>query len=225
MKKYITLLSLYTISISYAQIGIGTNNPAATLEISVNPDTAPTIAPPGFIAPKISGDALKELEDNYKNPQVGAIVFVTSVPSSPLTPKTTDINSLGFYYFNGTKWEKLGTGGGNTNSGIDWFYSPSIVLPTTADSDILGGNYSFSDDKYQVNLYDIYTNQFNNALASSSTPLPIINKENLNYYVSYFDSTVFSDVSITTEGILNYKILPNGIVTEKTFMNIIFSKK
>jgi len=32
------------------------------------------------------------------------------------------------------KWGKLGTGRENSNSGIDWFYYPSIILPTIADN-------------------------------------------------------------------------------------------
>ena len=50
-------------------------------------------------------------------------------------------------------------------------------------------------------------------------------KNELDYYITYYDSKVFNDVEINPDGLLTYKILPNGIVSEETFMNIIFKPK
>src|SRR5690606_17574472 len=40
------------------------------------------------------------------------------------------------------------------------------------------------------------------------------------YYVSYYDQTVFSNVSISATGVLTYNII--GTASETSYMNIIF---
>ena len=244
MKKKLILISFFTLTNVYSQVGIGTEAPNATLEIKVDPSTisTPTLSPPGFITPKLSGDELKLLDPNYLSSQTGAIVFVTSIPTGDLSPRTIDITSDGFYYFNGTKWVKLGSGAGNGTSTTanPWFYAPPILLPTSADSDILGTNYTYSENGgiYSVNLYQIYNSQFTNALKPENAPILVPDTQNdLDFYVTYYDPNVFENVTISDLGVLSYTIKPtdppttpvtnpvNGIITEKTFMNIIFKKK
>lgn len=246
MKKYLFFISTLVLLQANAQIGIGTESPNATLEIDVDPSTISETmtSPPGFIAPRLSGDVLKSLEGAYKNPQIGAIVYVNAVPTLPTTPKTVDVTSKGFYYFNGTKWIKLGSEGGNGGETMadTWFYAPPIVLPTTSDSDLLSGNYTYTETEgvgvYKINLYDIYNSQFTNAVKPDNAPVLVPDNQNdLGFYITYYDKNVFENVNISDLGLLSYTIKPtdpptppvtnpvNGIVTEKTFMNIIFKKK
>lgn len=246
MKKHLILISFFTLTNVYSQVGIGTESPNATLEIKVDPNTisTPTSSPPGFITPKLSGDELKSLDPNYLLPQTGAIVFVTSIPTGDTSSRTIDITSEGYYYFNGTKWVKFGSGAGNGNSTTadTWFYAPPIILPTTSDSDILGGNYTYTIIEgigvYNVNLYQIYNSQFTNALKPDNAPVLVPDNQNdLDFYITYYDPNVFENVAISETGLLSYTIKPtdpptppvanpvNGIITEKTFMNIIFKKK
>jgi hypothetical protein len=82
-------------SFSYAQIGINSENPSATLDVIGNP--ADPFKFDGIIAPRITGDQLRA--KNYTASQNGAIVFVTQEDTSP----------AGHYYFDGSsgKWIKL----------------------------------------------------------------------------------------------------------------------
>nr|WP_317632811.1 hypothetical protein [uncultured Flavobacterium sp.] len=120
------------------------------------------------------------------------------------------------------------------NSLVNYFYAPSLVLPTT---DVNLPTYvSYSNGTFTVNLYQIYTNEFGmtgNVSGSNrtaiknptATSLPIF--ANLDYFITYFDNTVFDPASITlsNDGILTYEVLTNAIVTDKTYMNIVFKIK
>ncbi|MGK6344341.1 hypothetical protein ACMGDK_19185 [Chryseobacterium sp. DT-3] len=62
----------------------------------------------GIIAPRITGDQLNL--KLYTPLQTGALVYVTA--AGALSGQTVDVNSAGYYYFNGdlNKWIKLNTG-------------------------------------------------------------------------------------------------------------------
>jgi len=61
----------------------------------------------------------------------------------------------------------------------------------------------------------------------SATSIPVLNKTDLEYFVTYFDNQVFDPSKITLDdnGVLKYSILSNPMVTENTFMNIVFKVK
>ncbi|MBB4806303.1 hypothetical protein HNP38_001575 [Chryseobacterium defluvii] len=97
---------LLTGSFSFAQVGVNTDSPQATFDVVGSPDD--DSKPDGIIAPRISGNLLKE--KNYTNSQTGALVYVTSADSAP-EGQMEDVTSPGYYYFNGdvsvNKWVKL----------------------------------------------------------------------------------------------------------------------
>ncbi|SKB75252.1 hypothetical protein SAMN05660477_01020 [Soonwooa buanensis] len=123
-----------------------------------------------------------------------------------------------------------------------YFYVPSIVLPTSL-LDVSTSNtddiyYTPLSDTYTVKLYNIYQKQFGmvgdvsganrTALRSNaSSVLKTFASSELDYFVTYFDNSVFDPASIalSPEGVLTYKIITNSKPTEKTFMNIVFKVK
>lgn len=60
----------------------------------------------GFIAPRLKGSELKVKDGLYTTAQDGTIVYVTEAVSG-VTDKTTNVTSIGYYYFDKT----LGTAG------------------------------------------------------------------------------------------------------------------
>lgn len=90
----------------FAQVGVNTSTPNATFDVVGNPDDTSKFD--GMIAPRITGDQLNA--KNYTASQTGALVYVTA--AGALTGQTADVNSEGYYYFNGglNKWVKLNTG-------------------------------------------------------------------------------------------------------------------
>lgn len=103
--KFYTLIVFTSIcSFLSAQIGINSSVPQATFDIN-GFATDPT-KPDGLIAPRLTGDELKAKDANYLASQIGAIVYVTNAVSAT-SPKTINITSPGYYYYNGTMWVRL----------------------------------------------------------------------------------------------------------------------
>ncbi len=89
-------------TISFAQVGINTDAPKATLDIMGTPADLTKID--GIIAPRISGNSLSSKDSLYNAEQKGTIVYVTSGVASP-TAKTINLTTEGYYYFD---WCRLG---------------------------------------------------------------------------------------------------------------------
>lgn len=115
MKKQFILLSSLMTGFAFAQVGINTELPKATLDVVSSP--ADLTKTDGFIAPRLKGSELKAKDGNYAVPQTGAIVYITEALSTPnTTAKTVNVTTLGYFYFDGSIWQKM-TGGisGTTN--------------------------------------------------------------------------------------------------------------
>lgn len=106
--KYIITLAVLLISLNIkAQVGINNNSPKATLDITAK--TTDGSKPEGLIAPRLTGDQLQAGDVQYGTAQKGAIVYATTAATLPST-KTANITSEGYYFFDGTAWQKI-TGG------------------------------------------------------------------------------------------------------------------
>ena len=111
-KIFIAAIFLTISGTAYAQegrVGINTSTPAATLDVVASPSNATRID--GFIAPRLKGSELKAKEALYTTAQEGAIVYVTEAVSG-VTDKTTNVTSIGYYYFDKTqgtagRWMKI----------------------------------------------------------------------------------------------------------------------
>ena len=126
-----------------------------------------------------------------------------------------------------------------------FFDMPPVLLPLSrfaldrdfTDASIYkmtGITYTTSGT-FSVDLYKLYKKQFQNPQQKSSATsnLPVHEASNLNFFVIYYDSEVFSDVHVSPAGVLTYTVKKqpvNGVwkeigPTEKTFMNVVFSLK
>ncbi len=140
-----------------------------------------------------------------------------------LEPAGTGANQVyaGFYYNNGSRWVRL------VPENTIFFYAPSIVVPT----DITAPEYNATTQTFTLDLYTIYQSQYALSDATSSTKspaagtLPVMAKEQLDYFVTYYDKAVFTNVAITNNGVLTYKLAAGFVITEKTFLNVVFKIK
>ncbi len=98
------VLLAFNVPISlFSQIGINTNTPKASLDIIGKPTE--TSVPDGVIVPRISRSDLIS-KTAYSTDQQGALIFVTDL-SGTLSSATSNVTSIGFYYFDGTAWQKV----------------------------------------------------------------------------------------------------------------------
>ena len=88
----------------FAQVGINNNSPKATLDITAK--TTDGSKPEGLLAPRLTGDQIQAGDAQYTAAQKGLIIYATAAPASP-SGKTANMTSEGYYYFNGSTWQKI----------------------------------------------------------------------------------------------------------------------
>jgi hypothetical protein len=110
------LFFLYSV-VSLAQVGIGTTVPAATLDITATNLSGATVD--GLLIPRVS----RLRAQTMAGTPTSTVLYVNDVVSGSATGTTVNVTAVGFYYFDGTVWVKLGSGATNAwnvtgNSGL-----------------------------------------------------------------------------------------------------------
>lgn len=103
-----------------------------------------------------------------------------------------------------------------------FFYMPSIIVPTHRDQ------LAVNETLGTIDLYEKYKAQFQTPARknnNTTTTLPTLAKNELDYYITWFDPEVFNTVSVNDNGILTYTVKANADITMASFMNIIFAVK
>ena len=230
LKLYLSLtLLILTINLSYSQVGINTENPAATLDIVAT--STDTSTAEGFIAPRLTGEQLASKNSQYKSAHNAAIVYVTEADPKAIG-KTKNITTSGYYYYDANADNGTGANSGLwiplTSARKQQFYIPSIILPTNA-SDLPDPTlYSYSEGIFTVKLFEVYKKQYGTPQVKSDASASLSlssSASDFNYFVLYYDPSVFNSVTITPSGYLNYALADGYVLSEKTFMNIMFREK
>ena len=223
--------------ISDGRIGINTDKPKATLHIAADNDNNDINS--GLIIPDVSMDKL-----NAEGHEESTLVYYSGGSNSAYinqneTSTTENIGSKkGFYYYNH-----------DNNDKNDWqriirkaqFYMPSIVVPTTIG-------------EHKIDLYEEYMKQYGHAhnnvsnipsgismpsnrpIASSmnASPLKTYRRDDLDYFVVYYDNNVFTKLKLNIEengvlktGVLNYEVTAESAknISAQTFMNIVLQER
>jgi hypothetical protein len=193
-----------------AQVTIGSGNepdPNALLDLRENADKSST---KGLLLPRVSLEAT-----NVATPltvhEKGMTVYNIGTSLASVDPKY--YLSPGFYYNDGTQWVRL------NYSYTNWFYMPSVSFDTSADA-----TGQIKD------LYSLYKSQFDGTSptfaksAGAPSAIPYIPAANeLFYYVTSYDANVFSNISITTDGVMTYDVAATA--TDCSYINIVFVLK
>jgi len=104
------LIALFLLlsSLGFAQVGINNTDPKASLDVKATATDGSK--PEGIIAPRLTGNQIKAADLKYGTDQKGAIVYATAAVTGA-TAKTINITTEGYYYFNGSIWQKFNFGG------------------------------------------------------------------------------------------------------------------
>lgn len=208
MKKIIFFIGLSLSVYVNAQVGINTTTPSSTFDVS---KSSQATVPDGVLVTRITGDELKAKDALYLANQNGTLVYVTAV-STTTTPKTVNVKTPGFYYYDNSisQW----VGAFKNDNFPKFFYMPSVLVNTAT----LGTK--------TLDLYALYFAQFNNPpvkSAGSKGSIPTLPKAQLEYYVTYYDTTLMDTVTIDANGLMSYKVIGNA--SDASFMNIVFVVK
>jgi len=195
-----------------AQITIGSGlipDPSAILDLKSQDPTLNVegvSATQGLLLPRV------QLTAAHLAAPMAAHVKGMFVYNTVYSGANADAVSPGLYYNNGTRWVKA------AQEGTNWFYMPSIVLDVT----------DYPSTTKSVPLYTRFEQQFTN-VATRSMGAPAVLKSipaatDIYYYVTGYDSDVFSNINIDANGNLTYTVDPSK-VSEATYMNIVFVLK
>lgn len=213
--SFLSLVFILFVSINAnAQVTIGSNSAPdddALLDLKERTNGS---SDKGILFPRVELSSTTAYSPLSK-PVKGMVVYNTKV--------TADVVE-GLYYHDGIKWNRVD----NTPK---FFYMPSFNLPTdTSDPAYNSGTSTFT-----IELYKIYSEQFGLVHSSSSAKSPnagigslpvylntsLSETQRIEYYITYYDNTVFDQVTVDNTGKLTYKLLPGFTITEDTFMNIV----
>lgn len=227
MKKVILTIGILAgVSSTFAQVGrvgINTDDPKATLHIKADKNNKDNN--PGLIIPDVSKDKLDTGE-----PVESTLVYYSGGTNSAYIDQNTgstteNIGSKkGFYYYDGTDWQRI--------IRKVQFYMPSIVTPTTVGT-------------HTINLYEEYIKQYADSKGSNTSnkqapnrswniqtnnndnSLKTYAKDDLDYFVVYYDKNVFTDLNVDENGVLTYTVTAEGAknISAQTFMNIVLQER
>ncbi|WP_027383786.1 hypothetical protein [Epilithonimonas caeni] len=134
-KQILTSLSILSFYFVSAQVGINNPEPKATLDVTAKKTDGTTAE--GIIVPRLKGIELKSKDNKYSTDQTGAIIYITealdgnnttTATTDDVTPKTINVTTLGYYYFDGTVWIKF------TPSYVEPWYNSATNTEATANT-------------------------------------------------------------------------------------------
>ncbi|WP_449400960.1 hypothetical protein [Chryseobacterium wanjuense] len=86
---------------TFAQVGVNTPNPTATLDIAAKSTTGSNVE--GLLIPRVS--RLKA--QTMTSIPISTLIYINSIASGDTTGNAINIDAVGYYYFDGTNWIKL----------------------------------------------------------------------------------------------------------------------
>ena len=110
MKRALFLFLITSTFYVQAQVGIGTTSPDTTLDIEAANPTGTTTNVDGILIPRVT----RERAMSMATVPVSTLIYVTETTTGSATSTAINITTVGFYYYDGTVWQKINTGA-NTN--------------------------------------------------------------------------------------------------------------
>ncbi len=106
-KNILSITALLAGAVAFGQVGINTTTPAATMDITAKTPTGNTVTTnEGLLVPRV--DRLRAA--SMSTPATSTIIYVNDISTGAASGTTANVDAVGFYYFNGTVWTKMGSG-------------------------------------------------------------------------------------------------------------------
>ncbi|PIF46947.1 hypothetical protein CLU96_3993 [Chryseobacterium sp. 52] len=97
------VLLLFNLSLTRAQVGINNFAPASTLDISAKNSTGTSTDVDGLLVPRID----RQRAQSMAGIPLSTMIYVNNAATGSLAGTAINIDTVGYYYFNGTLWVKL----------------------------------------------------------------------------------------------------------------------
>ncbi|MCJ7935923.1 MAG: hypothetical protein MUW56_20415 [Chryseobacterium sp.] len=111
MKKKLILGIFASIPMLFnSQVGINNTTPVATLDITAKTTGTIPGVPEGLIAPRLTISDLNLKSSAYGTAQSGTLIYVNNASNAAPSGQTINITTQGYYYFDGSVWQKVTNG-------------------------------------------------------------------------------------------------------------------
>lgn len=188
MKHIVILFGLLLTSfVGFSQVGIGTvtPDPSSILDISASEK--------GILIPRVAlGDVTDSMLDGINTAATGLLIFNTNA-------SVTGGSGVGYYYFNGTNWERIATGVMATGTDSDWYEEGTTNSPDDInDNQFTMGEVGIglNSPAYQLDINDFNHDRAINLYYSRVSPTTDI--------AGIYSETSDSNSGNTSRGIYNY---------------------
>lgn len=162
--KLAALFLLFSITVT-AQVGIVTTNPEATLDVTAANLTGTTVD--GLLIPRVS----RLRAQTMTGTPTSTLIYINDISNGTATGTTVNVTSVGFYFFNGTVWERLASGAANAwnitgNSGIS---GTTNFLGTTDNADLAFRRNNLAAGKIGTSSTSFGVNALTAGVATNNT--------------------------------------------------------
>lgn len=147
-------------SIIFAQVGVNTPNPAATMDITAKNSIGITTNVDGLLIPRVTRERAQSM--TTANIPVSTLIFVNNATAGTQTGTAANIDETGYYFFDGTVWTKLKTPAA----------SPSANVNIYNTSDKLTSKRTVTQDANTL-AFSGYTGTATNAFSVDGTTLSV----------------------------------------------------
>ncbi len=188
--------------LSFAQVGINTQTPAATLDVAARTTGTSATTAEGLIAPRLTIADLNAKASAYGAAQAGSIIYVTDAANGSPSGQTVNIDAAGYYFFDGTGWLKVNTGGGSAGSGNDIYNGNGSLSAnrTVAMSDktlAFNANPTAGTSHFTVDDNTFSVDALNNRIGIGTTvPTQKLQVEDGNMFLHHDSPTLYFQSTI-----------------------------
>lgn len=103
MKKLLLSTAVLSSVFVFGQVGINTTTPNATIDITAKNATGITTNPEGLLVPRVD----RQKAQSMTGVSTSTLVYINSVATGSQTGTAINMDTIGYYYYNGTVWTKL----------------------------------------------------------------------------------------------------------------------
>ncbi|MEJ5051958.1 hypothetical protein WH221_19190 [Chryseobacterium culicis] len=102
-KKILPLVMMFAFLKAYTQVGINTTGPAATLDINVKNATGTSTNVEGVLITRLD----RQRAQSMTGVPISTLIYVNSIATGSQTGTAVNVDTIGYYYYNGAAWVKL----------------------------------------------------------------------------------------------------------------------
>ncbi len=103
MKSNLLLGILFFPLMYHAQVGVNTAAPAASLDITAKNPTGAATNVDGLLIPRVD----RQRAQSMTGVPVSTLIYVNSIATGAQSGNAVNVDTVGYYYYNGTAWTKL----------------------------------------------------------------------------------------------------------------------